>query len=199
MKCCVCFCSPNSSTVVMASFGKPSCDFPLSYFGHPPNMVTCVRPGPKLEVSVYTYKILISAAFVGHIEDLWLLLLFYNINIKFFELVCTAHSVSWTSLIIIHMHITTHLPPPPRVNIQDPCILQSVVIVIPSPSDQQLGVLLPIVKVRGSMDWSPHWPRDSLRSRELGPFLGQVTQHTYTWQVLYIMELVTSYSVFTRQ
>ena len=43
------FGSPKSSTVVLASFGKPSCDFPTSNLGHPPNMATCVHPGPKLK------------------------------------------------------------------------------------------------------------------------------------------------------
>ena len=43
------FYSPNSSTVVSASFGRASSDFLHSHFGHPPNMVTCVRPGPKLK------------------------------------------------------------------------------------------------------------------------------------------------------
>ena len=53
--------------------------------------------------------------------------------------------------ILSHMHITTHLPPPPRVDIQDPYILQSGAIVIPSSSDQQLGVILSIVEAAGSM------------------------------------------------
>ena len=48
MPLCV-FCSPKSSTVVLDSFCWASCDFPLSHFGHPPNMVTCVCPGPKLK------------------------------------------------------------------------------------------------------------------------------------------------------
>ena len=42
-------CSPNSSTVVLASFCRASYDFPLSNLGHPPNMVTWVRPSPKLK------------------------------------------------------------------------------------------------------------------------------------------------------
>ena len=50
LKCCVClFCSPNSSTVVLASFCSASADFFHSNFGHPPNMVTCVHPGPKFK------------------------------------------------------------------------------------------------------------------------------------------------------
>ena len=43
------FYSPNSNTEVSASFGCTSSDSPLSKFGHPPNMVTCVHPGPKLK------------------------------------------------------------------------------------------------------------------------------------------------------
>ena len=50
LKCCVClFCSPNSSTVVLASFCSASADFFHSNFGHPPNMVTCIHPGPKFK------------------------------------------------------------------------------------------------------------------------------------------------------
>ena len=43
------FCSPKSSTVVLATFCRASSDFPHSHLGHPPNMVTCVCPGPKLK------------------------------------------------------------------------------------------------------------------------------------------------------
>ena len=43
------FNSPKSSTVVSDSFDCASSDFPISHFGHPPNMVTCVRPRPKLK------------------------------------------------------------------------------------------------------------------------------------------------------
>ena len=49
------FCSPKSSTVVLACFCRVLCDFPLSHFGHPPNMVTCVRPGPKLKAVAVWY------------------------------------------------------------------------------------------------------------------------------------------------
>ena len=41
------FCSPNSNTVVLASFCTAASVFPHSHFGHPPNMVTRVCPGPK--------------------------------------------------------------------------------------------------------------------------------------------------------
>ena len=49
------FCSPKSSTVVLACFCRVVCDFPLSHFGHPPNMVTCVRLGPKLKAVAVWY------------------------------------------------------------------------------------------------------------------------------------------------
>ena len=42
------FCSPNSNTVVLASFCRAASVFPLSHFGHPPNMVAWVHPGHKL-------------------------------------------------------------------------------------------------------------------------------------------------------
>ena len=44
----VCICSPNSSTVVLASFCCSYPDFPHCQFGHPPNMMTRVHPGSKL-------------------------------------------------------------------------------------------------------------------------------------------------------
>ena len=54
MLLCV-FYSPKSSTVVLASFCWVSSDFPHSHFGHPPNMVTCVRPGPKRKAVAVWY------------------------------------------------------------------------------------------------------------------------------------------------
>ena len=54
MMLCV-FCSPKSSTVVLASFCRVLCKFPLSHFGHPPNMVTWVHPGPKLKAVAVWY------------------------------------------------------------------------------------------------------------------------------------------------
>ena len=78
--------------------------------------------------------------------------------------------------LVMQTFITTHLPPSPRLDIQDPCILQSVFIIIHPSSDQQLGVLLSIVETTGSMGWSLHWPRSSLRFLQFGPLLGQVPQ-----------------------
>ena len=49
------------------------------------------------------------------------------------------------------MYITTHLPPPPRLDIQDPHVVDGVAILIPPPSDQHLGVILSIVEAAGSM------------------------------------------------
>ena len=77
------------------------------------------------------------------------------------------------------MHLT-YLPPPPGVDIQDPCILQNVVIPIHSSGDQQLRVLLSIVEAASSMGGSLHWPRSFLGLLQFSPFLGQVTQYTYT-------------------
>ena len=78
----------------------------------------------------------------------------------------------------IRMYIT-HLPPPPRLDIQDPHVTEGVVILIVPPSDQHLGVILSIVEAAGSMAYSLCWPRGSFRSLQFGPLLGQVTQHTY--------------------
>ena len=50
------FCSPKSSTAVLASFCWASSDFPLSHFGLPPNMVTCVHPGSKLKAVVVCHR-----------------------------------------------------------------------------------------------------------------------------------------------
>ena len=185
------FCSPKSSTVVLACFCRVLCDFPLSHFGHPPNMVTCVRPGPKLKAVAVWY--IRGCACSGRVswEEIWswwywlTSLLEANINMY-----CKLSRSS-------HLFITTHLPPPPRVEIQDPYILQSVVLVISSPNDQQLGVLLSIVETTGSMRGSFYWAWGSLRSLQFGPFLGQVTQHTHIHMMSAIMELITSYSVFT--
>lgn len=55
--------------------------------------------------------------------------------------------------------IHSHLPPLSRLEVQDPCILQSIAILIHSTSDQQLGVLFSIVEAAGSMRVSTHWPR----------------------------------------
>ena len=71
----------------------------------------------------------------------------------------------------IHMHVIIHLPPPPRVDIQDPCILQSSVIVTLSPSDQQLWLILSIVEAAGCMGPSLHWPRGSVGPLQFGPLL----------------------------
>ena len=52
-------------------------------------------------------------------------------------------------------------------------------IVVYSPSDQQLGVLLSIVDTTGSMGTSLNWPRSSLRFLQFGPLLGQVYHSTH--------------------
>ena len=57
--------------------------------------------------------------------------------------------------------IPSHLSPLSRFDVQDPCILQGVAILIHSPGDQQLGVLFSIVEAAGSMRVSTHWPRGS--------------------------------------
>ena len=75
------------------------------------------------------------------------------------------------------MHISTHLYPPPSVGIQDPCILQSVVIVINPTSNQQLGMLFSIVEAAGSVTNSLHRPGGSLKPLQFGPLLEQVTQY----------------------
>ena len=71
----------------------------------------------------------------------------------------------------------TDLPPPPRLDIKDPCITQSLAIIIYSPSDQQLGILLSKVEAAGCMGVSPHWPRSSLSLLKFGPVLTHKTCH----------------------
>ena len=96
------------------------------------------------------------------------------------------------------MHIATYFPPPPSVDIQDPRILQSVAILIPSSSDQQLWTLLTTVEAACIMGGSLHWPRAPLSSLQFGPLLGQVTQYTYTHTMSSIMALVTSCVQFSQ-
>ena len=76
---------------------------------------------------------------------------------------------------VVESLIYSYLTPPPRVDIQDPCILQSVPTVIHSSSNQQLGVLLPIVETAGSMRVPPYWLRGSFGPLQFGPLLEQVT------------------------
>ena len=76
----------------------------------------------------------------------------------------------------IRTYITTHLPPPPRLDVQDPHVIDGVFIL---PSDQHLGVILSIVEAAGSMTISLCWPRGSLSPLQFGPLLGQVTQYAY--------------------
>ena len=79
---------------------------------------------------------------------------------------------------VVESLIYSYLTPPPRVDIQDPCILQSVPTVIHSSSNQQLGVLLPIVETAGSMRVPPYWLRGSFGPLQFGPLLEQVTHYT---------------------
>ena len=52
-----------------------------------------------------------------------------------------------------------HLPPLPTVHIQNPGISQYLSLSVPSPSDQQLWVLLAIVETTSSMGCPLLWPR----------------------------------------
>ena len=77
------------------------------------------------------------------------------------------------------MYITTHLPPPPGLDIQDPHVIEGVAILIHTPSDQHLGVILSIVEAAGSMVCPLCWPGGSISPLQFGPLLGQVTQYAY--------------------
>ena len=74
-----------------------------------------------------------------------------------------------------HTPSISHLPPPPSVDVQYPAITESLVLLIQSPSDQQLRVIISKVKTAGCMEGSLHRPGGSLRSLQLGPHLRQVT------------------------
>ena len=74
-----------------------------------------------------------------------------------------------------HTPSISHLPPPPSVDVQQPGITYGLVHLIQSPTDQQLGVIVSIVKTGGCMEGSLHRPGGSLRSLQLGPHLRQVT------------------------
>ena len=125
------FCSPKSSTVVLASFGRASNDFPFSNFKVPPNMMTCFCPGSKLKAVAVCHRR--GCTFPGrvswgeirrwvdimnyvtsplevsvHMIDLvisWLVTLMTVNTIVYLEvntdLVYTADSVNWTSHIFI--------------------------------------------------------------------------------------------------
>ena len=69
----------------------------------------------------------------------------------------------------------SYLPPPPSVDVQHPAITENLPLLIHSPSDQQLGVIVSIVKTAGCMEGSLHRPDGSLRYLQLGPHLRQVT------------------------
>ena len=71
----------------------------------------------------------------------------------------------------------TDLPPPPRFDIKDPSITQSLATIIYSPSDQQLGIFISKVEAAGCMGVSPHWPRSSLSILKFGPVLTHKTCH----------------------
>ena len=71
-----------------------------------------------------------------------------------------------------------HLPPLPTIDVQHPGITEGLIVLIHSPSDQQLGIMVSIVKAGGSMILSLCWPGVSLRSLQLGTLLRQVTTAT---------------------
>ena len=189
-------CSPNSSIAVLASFCCSNSDFSHCHFGHPPNMMTFVRPGSKFKaITVCLNRVCppsgrvswrmwrnwleLCDIIIAHSIDFvisWLIII--NIHILTQQLsrytgrvqfACTTDSSSWT----------IHLTPPPRVDIQDPCITQSVAIITNSSSNQQLGILLSKIEAASCMGVSLHWPRDSFESLQFGPLLGQVTQYSY--------------------
>ena len=54
-------------------------------------------------------------------------------------------TTSWFGHTHTPLHLP-HLPPPPSVDVQYPAIIKSLVLLIQSPSDQQLGVIISIVK-----------------------------------------------------
>lgn len=66
--------------------------------------------------------------------------------------------------------LTSHLPPPPSLEVQYPCITQDLALILPS-SDQQLGVVPTVPKTRSSMVPSPHRPGFSLSFVQFTPVL----------------------------
>ena len=132
------------------------------------------------EVSVHMIELVISW-FVTYIDDCQHSCLVIYRDRLWLALYCRFSQLNQP---YIHTFITTHLPPPPRVDIQNPCILQSDGIVIHSRSDQQLGVLLSIVETASSMVGSLHWPRGILGPLQCGPLLRQVPQYMYIYTFL---------------
>ena len=106
----------------------------------------------------------------------------YGVLLELHALILVASSY----VLLIHFRTTSwfghthtpsisHLPPPPSVDVQHPAITYRLPLLIQSPSDQQLGVIVSIVKTAGCMEGSLHRPGGSLRSLQLGPHLRQVT------------------------
>ena len=54
-------------------------------------------------------------------------------------------TTSWFGHTHTPLHLP-HLPPPPSIDVQYPAITYCLVLLIQSPSDQQLGVIISIVK-----------------------------------------------------
>ena len=93
---------------------------------------------------------------------------------SYYVLLIHYRTTSWFGHTHTPLHLP-HLPPPPSVDVQYPAIIQGLEVLIHSPSDQQLGVIVSIVKTGCCMVDSLHWPGGSLRSLQLGPHLRQVT------------------------
>ena len=75
-----------------------------------------------------------------------------------------------------HTHTIPHLCPPcrSRVDVQDPGILQSLVVYVHSPNHKQLGIILSIVEATGSVGVPTNWPKGSFRLLKFGPLLGKL-------------------------
>lgn len=86
---------------------------------------------------------------------------------------CTAAMTNnkQTCTIKYSPYICTYLLPSCWVYIQQPCIIQHVVINISSTSDQQLWVLLPKVEAASTVGWPYPGPWNSSRIREFSPVL----------------------------
>ena len=86
----------------------------------------------------------------------------------------SVHRVVPNSVTHTHIYTIPHLCPPCRVDVQNPGILESLVIYVHSPNDKQLGVIFSIVEATGSMGVPTHRPRGSLKLLKFGPLLGKL-------------------------
>jgi len=159
----------NWSNVVSARLDCFSAD-PTHESALPPNVVTSVTPSTRQKAVVEWHQRGCRVSLTWRDRE----------GNKFKEawLVCVSHTTPYLRVwydVVKSMNIQSHLPPPPTVLIQNPGISQYLALSVHSPSDQQLWVLLAIVKTTSSMGWPLFWPRPTFWHVEFGAVLESMT------------------------